>query len=157
MIRHPLPQWIVVGIFLTAVAAVPLACQIRTGPATPPTTTTEMRTLTELAQLLSQAAPEWRVVPTAKYGSLGVTMYLCKDSRSWKELSWIRHDSKHTDKWQGVVYCERVGNIISFPETEIQMWGEHAMQIEPFVFFGDAEMLRRIDKVIRNHSNTFEN
>lgn len=157
MIRHPLPHWIVVGIFLTAVTAVPLACRIGTGPATPPPLTTELRTLTELAQLMSQVAPEWRAVPTAKYGSLDLGMYLCTDSRSWLELSRLLHTSKQAYKWKGVVHCERIGNVISFPETEMQVWGEHALRIEPFVFFGDADMLRRIDKVIRNHSNTFEN
>jgi hypothetical protein len=47
---------------------------------------TEPRTLTELEKVLSQDAPELRVVPSAKYGNLERGMYLCNDWRSWKQL-----------------------------------------------------------------------
>jgi hypothetical protein len=151
--RNPLPLWIVVSIFLAAVTAVPLICQLRSRSATPPPTATQLRTLTELEEVLSQDAPELRVVLSSKYRSLEKGMYFCKDSRSWEQLSWIPHDYKNADKWQGIVYCERVGNFSSIPEWEIQLWGEHTMRIEPFLFFGDPALLRRIDQIIRNHAN----
>jgi hypothetical protein len=151
--RNPLPLWIVVTIFLAAVTAVPLTCGLRSRSATSPPTVTELRTLTELGEVLSQAAPELRVVQMAKYGSLERGFYLCTDARSWGRLASVLRNEREADKWQGVVYCERQGgNISSIPEREIQLWGELAMQIEPFLFFGDPHLLRRIDQIIRNHA-----
>jgi hypothetical protein len=89
----------------------------------------------------------------AKYGSVERGMYLCNDSRSWEQLASVTRSNRDADKWQGVVYCERQGgDISSIPERDIEMWGEHAMRIEPFLFFGDPALLRRIDQIIRNHS-----
>jgi hypothetical protein len=150
--RDPLPLWIVVSIFLASVTAVPLTCRLLTRPATPPPAFTKLRTLTELAEVLSQDAPELRVVPSAKDGSLETGMYLCNDSRSWEQLISVLRSYRHADKWQGLVYCERDRANISTPESEIQMWGEHTMRIGPFLFFGDPHLLRRIDQIIRNHS-----
>jgi hypothetical protein len=148
--RNPLPLWIVVSIFLAAVTAVPLTCGLRSRSATSPPTVTESRTFTELAEVLSQAAPDLHVVPTMKNGSLEMGFYLCTDARSWEQLTSVSRSYRRADKWQGLVCCERIGH--AFPEWEIQEWGEHAMQIGPFLFFGDPDLLRRIDQIIRNHS-----
>jgi hypothetical protein len=147
--RNPLPLWIVVSIFLAAVIAVPWTCRLRSRTAPSPTHP-EVSTLTELAELLSQAAPELRVMTIAKNGTFESGMYLCKDSRSWEQLRLLPRSSSNVGKWQGVVYCERIRSTL--PEWEIQEWGEHAMQIGPFLFFGDTALLRRIDKLIRDHS-----
>jgi hypothetical protein len=150
--RNPLHLWIVVSIFLAAVTMVPLASRLRSRPIAPPTVT-QLRTLTELAEVLTQDAPEWRVVPSAKDGSLERGIYLCTDSRSWKQLSSVTRTCEHANKWQGVVYCEyQGGEISSIPEKDIEMWGEHTKHIEPFLFFGDPELLQRIDKIIANHA-----
>jgi hypothetical protein len=110
----------------------------------------ELRTLTELAELLSQAAPELRVMTVAKNGTFESGMYLCKYSRSREQLRLLPRTSTDVGKWEGVVYCERIRSTLA--EWEIQEWGEHAMQIGPFLFFGDPALLRRIDQIIRNHS-----
>jgi hypothetical protein len=150
--RNPLPLWIVVSIFLAAVTVVPLARRLRSRPIAPPTVT-QLRTLTELAEVLSQNAPDLRVVPSAKYGSVERGMYLCKDSRSWEQLASVTRTCEHADKWQGVIYCEyQGGEISSIPEGAIEMWGEYTKHIEPFLFFGDPELLQRIDKIIANHA-----
>jgi hypothetical protein len=107
----------------------------------------------ELEEVLSQDAPDLRVVPSAKDGSVEWGMYLCIDSRSWEQLGSVTRSNRDADKWQGVVYCEPDGgNISSIPEREIQQWGEHAMRIGPFLFFGDSALLRRIDRIIHDHS-----
>lgn len=148
--RNPLPLWIVVGIFLAAVMAVPMTCRLRSRPTLPPMDT-ELRTLTELAELLSQEAPDLRVVPMAKYGSLESGMYLCNDSRSWEQLASVTRSDKDAHKWQGAVFCEREGgDISSIPERDIETWGEHALHLKPFLLFGDPELLQRIEKIISN-------
>jgi hypothetical protein len=146
-----LPLWIVVSIFLAAVTAVPLTCGLRSRSATSPPTATELRTLSELAEVLSQDAPELRVVPMLHDGSsLEAGFHLSTDARSWEQLSSLNRSDQDADKWQGVVYCEYEREKLSNPEWEIQTWGEHAMRIEPFLFFGDPDLLRRIDQILRN-------
>lgn len=146
--RNPLPLWIVVSMFLAGVVAVPLICRMGTTPATPPALT-EVRTLTELAEVLSQDASDLQVVPMAKFDSLERGMFLCNDSRSWEQLASVPRTNRDAGKWQGVVYCEYKGvNLSSIPEREIETWGEHGRRIGPFLFFGDPDLLRRIDKLI---------
>jgi hypothetical protein len=150
--RNPLPLWIVVSIFLAAVTSVPLTCGLRSRSATPLPTATELRTLTELAEVLSQDAPELRVALSAKYGSLETGFYLCTDARSWEQLITSTRTDTDAAKWQGVVHCERVRNDNYISEGEIQTWGEHGMRIGPFLFFGHPHLLQRIDQIIRNHA-----
>jgi hypothetical protein len=150
--RNPLPLWLVVSIFLAAVMAVPLTCRLRSRP-TPPPTATELRTLTELAEVLSQEAPDLQIVPIAKHGNVERGMFLSKEPRSWEKLASVTRSNRDADKWQGVVYCERQGgDISSIPERDIEMWGEHALRIGPFLLFGDPELLHRIDQIIRNQA-----
>jgi hypothetical protein len=158
--RNPLSLWIVIGIFLTAMVAVPLTCWMQTPPATPPPILTELSTLTELAEVLSQQAPEWHRVPIMKNGSLELGFYLCSETRSWEQLTSVRRSYRDAARWRGVVHCaarwrgvvhcEYISNIMPVAEWNIQEWGEHAMRIGPFLFFGDPDMLRRIDKIIRS-------
>jgi hypothetical protein len=102
--------------------------------------------------VLSQAAPELRVVPGAKYGGVETGMYLCNDSRPWEQLVSLTRSDRHAGKWQGVVYCEGERGYLPISESQIHMWGAHAMRIGPFLLSGDPELLRRIDKIIRNHA-----
>jgi hypothetical protein len=151
--RNPLPLWIVVSIFLAAVTAVALTCRLWSRPAMPTPTATELCTLTGLAEALSQDALDLQVVPMMKNGSPEFGFYLCTDARSWEQLAPVLRRNRDAHQWNGVVYCERNnGHSSSIPEREIQLWGEHAMQIGPFLFFGDPDLLRRIDKIIRNHA-----
>lgn len=151
--RNPLPLWIVVSIFLAAVTMVPLACRLRRRPIPPPTVT-QLRTLTELAEMLSYNASDLRIVPSAKYGSVERGMFLCTDSRSWQQLSSVTRTCEHADKWQGVAYCEyQGGEISSIAEWNTETWGEYTKHIEPFLFFGDPELLQRIDQIIANHAS----
>jgi hypothetical protein len=154
--RNPLPLWIVVSVFLAAVVAVPLTCWMRTSPATPPPALTELTTIAELTTVLSQQAPELHTVPIVKNGSLERGFYLSTASRSWEQLGAVTRSARDAAKWQGVVYCEYVSNIMPVSEGDIQEWGEHGMQIGPFLFFGDPDLLRRIEQIIRAHSKSVE-
>jgi hypothetical protein len=60
-------------------------------------------------------------------------------------------------RWHGIVSCTR--SSLSRPENRdvideavFQGWGDHGLRLEPFLFFGDPDLLRRIDQIIRNHA-----
>jgi hypothetical protein len=136
-----LPLRIVVGLFVLAMAATPLAYRLLRGPAAPP------RTLTELTELLSRDASSLYVVPIVE-GNPEAGIYLCTRSRTRDQLMGLPRAREHAHRWQGVAHCEMVGKMVAVDEYDIQSWGEYGMQIGPFLFFGDPDLLQRIRKVV---------
>jgi hypothetical protein len=105
-------------------------------------------TLRELSELLSRSEPELFVVPfIPNRPASGV--WVCERPQSWEQLSRLRRTSEDASRWQGVVYCERVGELTEFIDTDT--WGEHGMQIGALLFFGDPTLLGRIQKAILDH------
>jgi hypothetical protein len=154
--RNPLSVWIVVSIFLASITAVPLTCRFLSRPAPPPAFT-ELRTVTELVELLSQDAPDLHVIPLATNGELEFGIFVCNQSHSLERLMRLPRTPDAADRWHGVVCCTR--SSLARPENRdlidefvFQDWGDHGMRIEPFLFFGDPDLLRRINQIIRNHS-----
>jgi hypothetical protein len=47
------------------------------------------------------------------------------------------------DRWAGVVYCEHLRHPDSREEI-LASWADCGLRVDPFVFFGDPEMLARI-------------
>jgi hypothetical protein len=138
-----LSMW--VSLFLVSVALTPLIYRVLHRPAHRP------RTLTELTKLLSRQAPPLYVVPMSE-ASLETGTYICANPRPREQL--LCHLTRHPkcgSKWQGVVYCERIGEreqmpfaTRSFWEDELPTWGEYGKWIGPFLFFGDPALLQRI-------------
>ena len=58
---------------------------------------------------------------------------------------------KVVGRWQGVVFCERVGGQSAILEEEAGAWGEHGRRVGPLLFFGDPDLLRRLDQVTQHH------
>jgi hypothetical protein len=128
--------------FVLCAAAVPLAHRLLHPRAEPP------RTLAELAALLRQSNPLLYVVPMADHNP-EVGFYLCERPRPREELQWLLRAAKHSDRWRGVVFCERevhLGGEIG--EIEWQGWGEYGIRLGPFVLFGDPALLGRIRQAI---------
>lgn len=146
LLRKPVSLWISVSLFALAVAIIPLTGQLRHQPDPPP------NTLTELTALLSQKVPSLYVVPVIEskpeYG-----IYLCTQPQRRERLAWLVRNpqvigTSHLGKWEGVVFCENVGNVGMIEENELQSWGEHGMQLGPIQYFGDPALLRRIQNAI---------
>jgi hypothetical protein len=134
-------MWIFVGLFVVLAAATPFATRSLSRSVDPP------RTLTALTELLSQEAPSLYVVPLREdYPEAGI--YICVQSQPREQLMRLGRCSEFAGTWQGVVFCERVGNFSVVEEHEIQGWSEHGMQVGPLLFFGDPNLLRRIRTVI---------
>jgi hypothetical protein len=127
--------------FALCAAAVPLAHRLLHPRADPP------RTLAELAALLRQFDPPLYVVPMTD-SSPEEGFYLCERPRPREQLQQLRRLPESADRWRGVVFCERGRHLGEIEESEWQRWGEHAMRIGPFVFFGDPALLGRIRQAI---------
>jgi hypothetical protein len=117
------------------------------------------RTLTELTELLSWQAPSLYVAPISEL-SLECGIYICTYPRPREQLiKKLRSHPKCVSKWQGVVYCERIGEMdqmpfasMSFWKEELSTWGEYGMWIGPFLFFGDPALLQRIRALVAHCS-----
>jgi hypothetical protein len=127
--------------FVLCAVAVPLAHWLLHRQADSP------RNLVELAELLRQSDPPLYIVPMADH-SPEVGFYLCERPRPREQLQWLRRAAEHGDRWRGVVFCEMNRSLGEIEENEWQRWGEYAMRIGPFVFFGDPPLLGRIRQAI---------
>jgi hypothetical protein len=140
--RRPLPRWILAVAFAGCAAAVPLAHWLLHRHGDPP------GTLAELATLVRQSEPSLCAVPMAEHDP-EAGLYLCEQPRPRERLQLLRRFPEQSDRWRGVVFCERdrhLGGEIG--ESEWQRWGAYGMRIGPFVFFGDPDLLGRIRRAI---------
>jgi hypothetical protein len=136
--------WISIGILGLSAAATPWAYRSLFPAIAPP------RTVREMAELLSKAEPGLYVIPVApNYPENGV--WVCDRPQSWEQLSWLRRAPEHAYRWQGVVFCQKAGEMTEVVDTDT--WGEHGMQIGPLLFFGDPALVRRIQKAILDHQS----
>jgi hypothetical protein len=145
LFRKPFPPWICISLFLASVALVPLISRSLRRPIAPP------RTLAEIAEFLSQNAPDLYVVPSIE-NRPECGLYICMHRQPREQLVRLVRNPKvvgtsRLGEWQGIVFLDRLGNLDSLAE-ELQIWGEHGLQIGPYVFFGDPNLLQRIYKVI---------
>lgn len=145
LFRKPFPMWIWIGLFLASVAPVPFISRSLRRPIAPPCT------LAQIAEFLSQNAPDLYVVPPIE-DRPECGLYICMHPQPRGQLVRLVRNPKiigtsRLGEWQGVVFLDRLGNIDLLAE-EIQTWGEHGLQIGPYVFFGDPDLLQRIRKVI---------
>jgi hypothetical protein len=141
-----LRAWMMISVVILSTAAVPLARRLRNQPVACP------RTLTHLTEMLSQQAPSLHVV-SMREDDLESGIYVCMQSQPREKLLWLRRTSEGASKWQGVVYCERVGTEAVIEEHEIETWDKHGMQIGPFLFFGDPDLLLDICTLLRADKN----
>jgi hypothetical protein len=131
------PMWIGVSLFAVSIAMVPLIYRVSSQPIPPP------GTLTELTELLSQKAPELHVVPRRENGPVD-GLWVSVRPLDRDQLPNLSRIHERGDRWQGIVFCEQVREGFVIPKEIIHDWGEYGLQIGPFLFFGDPDLLRRI-------------
>jgi len=139
LFRKQFPLWIWVSLFAVSIAAMPLTYRMLRRPVGP------LRTLTELTALLSQDTPSLYVVPMSER-DLEFGIYICTSPQSRGQLMQnLPRNPKFGSRWQGIVYCERIGEkSMCSLEEELPSWGEYGMRIGRFYFFGDPDLLQRI-------------
>jgi hypothetical protein len=81
--------------------------------------------------------------PTGLGRPLHRNAFFSERDTTWDRLNVLPKDPAAIARWAGVVYCERVTEL-GVTEEEVESWGEYALAIGPFVFFGDPELLARL-------------
>ena len=70
--------------------------------------------------------------------------YLSEGERPWEEVAALPVVVARAERWSGVVLVTHSqGHSALLPE-DVADWGDNGMRAGPFVFFGDAALLRRI-------------
>ncbi|HEY7326447.1 MAG TPA: hypothetical protein VH592_02325 [Gemmataceae bacterium] len=145
-VRGPLHVWVCVSLIVLSAGTMPLVRRSPHRPASSP------QTPTELAQLISQDAPSLYVVSVLEDQPEG-GIYISIQPQPREQLFRLPRGSEVACKceWQGVVFCEKDGNLCRIDEDVIQAWGEHGKRIGPLLFFGDPVLLQRLHKLIFDH------
>jgi hypothetical protein len=131
--RRPWPLWVVLSLFLAAATSVPAVMQFRRAK-TP-------KDLGELVERIEEKHSEWHIVPAANLtNNLRQGFYICEESHSWDDLQRL-HRRSPSDSWRGVVFVEATGDQTA-PALEEE--GKRHLIVEPFVMFGDPEMLSHV-------------
>jgi hypothetical protein len=104
--------------------------------------------LTQFVDHLDSRGLGLHVVPTHKSGNWSNSIYLAADPEaSWPELQKKSRSLERIEQWHGVVLLERLTNGPG-PKWDVEQWGENGLQIDRFVLFGDAELIRKIGQSV---------
>lgn len=97
----------------------------------------------QLAAYLQKAGLNLRVQPTQKDGILRRSVYLTAGEKDWQELNGLIKDPEWIHQWRGIAFCTH-----ETPDAAADLarqWGEQGLLVGPFAFYGDGELLARIN------------
>src|SRR5262245_35867860 len=102
-----------------------------------------------LAEYLRSRGLTFRLVPIDQGGTnVADNAYLTTTGETWEELDGLPKIRERIDDWAGTVYCERV-NQPGRRDLQIKDWGDCALKVGPFIFFGDRGLLARLRNALR--------
>jgi hypothetical protein len=117
-------------------------------PKAPPSAPDDWQVPDLLARLEARGLRLHAVPASRATGDLRMGAYLCEDERSWEDLAGLPIGAAYAGRWRGVVLVTGpFGPLAPLPE-EAAGWGENGLRAGPFVFFGDAALLRRIAEAL---------
>ncbi len=99
--------------------------------------------MADMLSHLKESGVELRVVSTRKDGRIEQSAFLTSTDRSWHELNLLPKSSRRMDLWNNTLYCERCPRDADL-SVQAELWGENCSIVEPFVFFGDRNLLERV-------------
>lgn len=98
--------------------------------------------IAELVEHLNRAGVEVRAVAVQKEGPREQSAYLTTTGQDWHYLNRLFKDAKRIHEWRGIVYCER--RPPNAPQLVVPDCEPYILEVGPFFFFGDADLLARI-------------
>jgi hypothetical protein len=117
-------------------------------PKGPPSAPDDWQVPDLLARLEARGLRLHAVAASRATGDLRMGAYLCEDERPWEDLAGLPIGAAYAGRWHGVVLVTGpFGPLAPLPE-EAAGWGENGLRAGPFVFFGDAALLRRIAEAL---------
>jgi hypothetical protein len=103
--------------------------------------------MADLVEHLRAAGLHLRVVPGDRFGTPERRAYLTTTDLTWRDLDLLPKVPERLAAWKGSVYCERN----TWPPSRDSLrrqWGEGCRCIGPFLFFGDPDLLGRIETAL---------
>jgi hypothetical protein len=97
----------------------------------------------DLVERLSAGGLDLRVVGADRAGAGKNNAFLTTSNESWEQLVSLPKSREAIDRWEGIVYCERLFRL-GTRDLQMQLWGDCCLQVGPFLFFGDRNLLARI-------------
>jgi hypothetical protein len=94
----------------------------------------------QLARHLRERGLEFGVKVPGKQEAAFDAAFFTQSGASWEQVRYLPKVPECADLWRGVVYCEKVRPDGSWA-PEMTVWGNCGLEVRPFVFFGDPEML----------------
>ena len=140
-LRRAPPSWVITGAFLVSLPVLPLTGRALRPTPEPPATPAE------LAAVLRESRPTLYVIPANSSGPQN-GIYVCERPRSHNEVLGLVRQREYAGRWQGVVYCERIGWENEIAGDDLAAWGEHGMRAGPLLFFGDPRLLAEIAPLV---------
>ena len=102
-----------------------------------------------LAVFLKEKIPPARIVSTRTDGQIDRSFFLTVRETDENTLRSLPRAAERAEEWRGVVLCEWLVNQEQ-AGLSAEQWGEHGLELPPFVFFGDKELLRKIKDAFRS-------
>ncbi len=94
----------------------------------------------DLVAHLNRMGLDLHLRSTQQDGTLGQTVFLTTIDKRWPKLNALNKDAKRVGEWRGVLFCERV----SYKSPATHLYQDRGVEIGPFLFYGDAELLERV-------------
>jgi hypothetical protein len=99
-----------------------------------------------VAQLRAKGL-EFRAVPTFEKAPVNNGAFLTTTEDTWSRLNSLNTSTERIETWKGTVSCHRL-----HPEAAghvyLDLWGDNATCVGPFVLFGDPELRARIQAAL---------
>jgi hypothetical protein len=100
----------------------------------------------QLTAYLRSAGVEVYTLPCQRNGVEDLCAYLSVTKKEWRDVNGLSKSPNLIHEWRGIAYCARE----SARDTAdlAAQWGDRCLRIGPFICYGDAELLARIDAAV---------
>jgi hypothetical protein len=156
MVRKWARNSVVRVVILIGLIGLPIGwAYFRNNHAPPVSVAMEKGDIQSLVSHLDSRGLSLRLVHTDRNGKAPLyNAFLTSTPRTWEELNRLfkfPEHAHHHSNWRGVVYCERLSRGFT---RDLAAWEDCGMQIGPFLFFGDPELLDRIHRNLLSQEGT---
>jgi hypothetical protein len=138
-------------LFMTALGLTALD-HWRPRPQAPLPDVTEQWDSRDVGEHLRGTGLECRVVGVDSGGLDKGSAFFTETDKTWGELNALPKTVESIASWRGSVFCRKVGSTDGWA-YQMELWGENCLQVGPFIFFGDAELLGEIGESLATPSS----